>query len=88
MKGLNLARDPFLNRRPIRQGCRAAVGSGRGLTAVNGWSYWRHFVGQDRQQSELAELEPKIAEERGRDSMPPCARLSDRVRPRLAERAG
>lgn len=66
MQGLNLARDPFLNRRPIRRVASLLWVLAVALTAVNGWSYWRHFVGQDRQESELAELEPKIAEERQR----------------------
>lgn len=66
MQGLNLARDPFLNKRPIRRIAALLWVLAVALLAVNGWSYWRHFVGQDRQQSELAELEPKIAEERQR----------------------
>lgn len=65
MKGLNLAHDPFVNRRPIRRAGALLWVLAVALTVVNAGSYWRHFVGQDRQQSELAELAPKIAQQRG-----------------------
>jgi len=65
MRGLNLARDPFVNRRPIRRIAVLVWVLALTLLAINARSYWRHFVGQDRQQSELAELEPRIAAERG-----------------------
>ncbi len=63
MSGLNLARDPFVNRRPVRRMAALFWVLAVVLLAVNCRSYWRHFVGQDRQQSELSVLEPKIAEE-------------------------
>lgn len=66
MTGLNLARDPFVNRRPIRRVAAVLWALALLLLVLNGWSYWQHFVGQDRQQTELAELEPKVAEERAK----------------------
>lgn len=64
MRGLNLASDPFLNRRPVRRIGALLWLLALALVLLNARSYWLHFVGQDRQQSELSDLEPKIAEER------------------------
>jgi len=66
MGGLNLARDPFVNRRPVRRLAYVLWALATALLALNGWSYWGHFAGRDRQETELADLEPKVADERDR----------------------
>lgn len=64
MQGLNLARDPFINRRPVLRAAALLWLLAGGLLALNGWVYWHHFVGQGRQQEELAALDPKVTEQR------------------------
>jgi hypothetical protein len=64
MNDINLARDPFRNRRPILRAAALLWGLSLGLLALNGWLYWQHFVGQGQQEEELASLEPKVAEQR------------------------
>jgi len=64
INGPNLARDPFLNRRPLRRVVMLLWLAGAGLLAVNGWRYWDHFSGRGEQRQELGELEALVAEER------------------------
>jgi hypothetical protein len=66
MRAPNLARDPFVNRRPIRRVSGLFWILAAGVLAVDGWLYWGHFAGQGRQQSTLEELEGGAAEERRR----------------------
>jgi hypothetical protein len=64
MLDFNLARDPFVNRRPILRVTAVLWLLAVGLLALNGWLYWRHFVGQGLQEQELASLDPKLEEQR------------------------
>ncbi|MCZ6506670.1 MAG: hypothetical protein O7A04_01290 [Acidobacteria bacterium] len=64
MNAPNLARDPFVNRRPVERLTVALWVLAVALFGVNGWLYWGHFSGRGQQQSELAEVEAGMADER------------------------
>ena len=66
MRAPNLARDPFVNRRPIRRLSALFWVLAVGLLVVDGWLYWVHFAGQGRQRTSLEELEAGAAQARRR----------------------
>jgi Tfp pilus assembly protein PilN len=59
----NLARQPFVNHRPVRRLAALAWLVAVALLAFNVWVYWRHFSSRGEQRSELAELEARTAGE-------------------------
>ena len=64
MNAPNLARDPFVNRRPVERLTVALWVLAVALFGVNGWLYWGHFSGRGQQQSELAEVDGGMGDER------------------------
>lgn len=63
MGDLNLARQPFVNLKPIRRAGLLLAVAGFGLLVVNGALYWRHFTGEGRTRSRSQELAREIAAE-------------------------
>jgi hypothetical protein len=61
---LNLARRPFLNRRPVVRAAVALSLAGAALFAWNLWLYGHFLVGSGEKARRLAELESAIAGER------------------------
>jgi len=59
--GLNAAREPFYNTRPVRRIVSALWAGGAILLLVNAWLYWRAWTGQNDRQEELAQLESGIS---------------------------
>jgi hypothetical protein len=62
-RGLNLARRPFLNRRPVLRVAVLLALAAAGLLCLNVWLYWQHFAGREDQRTELDQLREKTAEE-------------------------
>lgn len=60
---LNLARRPFVNRRPVQRSAALLWTVVLVLTAVNAVNYWRHFSGSEEQQVELQRLRESLAAE-------------------------
>ena len=61
---LNLARTPFVNRRPMLRLAGVLGLAALALTVVNIWNYWQHFAGRGQQRDELTQLTERTAEER------------------------
>lgn len=61
---LNLARDPFLNLRPVRRAGVVLAVLGLVLAAVDARTYWRHFTGENQTRVRLQELDAELAAER------------------------
>lgn len=63
-QGLNLARRPFVNRRPVRRLALLLWLVGGGLMVANALLYWRYFSGQGERGARLEQLDRGIREER------------------------
>lgn len=61
---LNLAREPFVNLRPIRRLTWLLWGLGALLLVINIVVYWRFFTGQGQRMDRLEDLEAGIERER------------------------
>ena len=63
---LNLARRPFVNRKPVRRIGAILLSLGVGLAIVNGYLYWQHWTGQGVAASGLEGVSRELEEERER----------------------
>lgn len=61
---LNLARDPFLNLRPVRRAGVVLAALAVILAAIDARTYWRHFTGENQTRVRLQELDAEISAER------------------------
>jgi Tfp pilus assembly protein PilN len=60
---LNLARDPFVNLKPLRRAASLLVLVALSLAALNGYLYWKHFTGQGERRVRSQEVAREIAAE-------------------------
>jgi Tfp pilus assembly protein PilN len=60
---LNLARDPFVNLKPLRRAASLLVLVALFLAALNGYLYWKHFTGQGERRIRSQEVAREIAAE-------------------------
>lgn len=61
---LNLARRPFVNRRPVQRLTWLLWGIGGLVLVLNGFLYWGHFRGQAARTDRLGEVRREIADHR------------------------
>lgn len=60
---LNLARDPFVNLKPLRRAGSLLVLVALSLAALNGYLYWKHFTGQGERRVRSQQVAREIAAE-------------------------
>ena len=60
---LNLARRPFVNRRPVRRLALLLWVLALALVLVNGALYWRHFSGEDKSRERVETIDLEVETE-------------------------